>query len=88
MNTQVLCVFCTKIICIYMKLNCIKEVLDERGISQTWLANKLGKSYNSVNAYVCNRTQPNLETLLQISQILNVDMKDLISETTDRTIQK
>lgn len=71
-----------------MKLNCIKEVLDERGISQAWLANKLGKSYNSVNAYVCNRTQPNLETLLQISQILNVDMKDLISETTDRTIQK
>lgn len=71
-----------------MKLNCIKEVLDERGISQTWLANKLGKSFNSVNAYVCNRTQPNLETLLQISQILNVDMKDLISDTTDRTIQK
>ena len=71
-----------------MKLNCIKEVLDERGISQKWLANKLGKSFNSVNAYVCNRTQPNLETLLQISQILNVDMKDLISETTDRTIQK
>lgn len=71
-----------------MKLNCIKEVLDERGISQTWLANKLGKSFNSVNAYVCNRTQPNLETLLQIFQILNVDMKYLISETTDRTIQK
>ena len=69
-----------------MKLNCIKEVLDERGISQTWLANKLGKSFNSVNAYVCNRSQPNLESLLQISKILNVDMKDLISETTDRTI--
>ena len=71
-----------------MKSNCIEEVLDERGISQTSLANKLGKSFNSVNAYVCNRTQPNLETLLQISQILNVDMKDLISETTDITIQK
>lgn len=66
-----------------MKLNRIKEVLDERGITQTWLANKLGKSYNSVNAYVCNRTQPNLETLLQISQIFNVDMKDLISEVNE-----
>ena len=41
---------------------------------------KLDKSFNSVNSYVCNRTQPNLETLLQISQILNVDMKDLIEE--------
>lgn len=63
-----------------MKFNRIKEVLDEKGISQTWLAKKLDKSINSVNSYVCNRTQPNLETLLQISQILNVDMKDLIAE--------
>ena len=63
-----------------MKLNCIKEVLDEKGISQTWLAKKLDKSFNTVNSYVCNRSQPNLGTLLQISQILNVDMKDLISD--------
>ena len=63
-----------------MKLNHIKEVLDEKGISQTWLAKKLDKSFNSVNSYVCNRTQPNLETLLQISQILNVDLKDLIAD--------
>ena len=41
---------------------------------------KLNKSFNSVNSYVCNRTQPNLETLLQISQILNVNMKDLIAD--------
>ncbi|MDY5328133.1 MAG: helix-turn-helix transcriptional regulator [Bacteroidaceae bacterium] len=71
-----------------MELNSIKEVLGVRVISQTWLANKLGKSYNSVNAIVCNITQANLETLLQIPQILNVDMKDLIPETIDRTIQK
>ena len=63
-----------------MKLNRIKEVLDEKGISQTWLAKKLEKSFNSVNSYVCNRTQPNLETLLQISQILNVDLKNLIAD--------
>ncbi len=63
-----------------MKLNRIKEVLGEKGISQTWLAKKLDKSFNSVNSYVCNRTQPNLETLLQISQILNVDLKDLIAD--------
>lgn len=63
-----------------MKLNRIKEILDEKGISQTWLAKKLDKSFNSVNSYVCNRTQPHLETLLQISQILNVDLKDLIAD--------
>ncbi len=67
-----------------MKLNRIKDVLDEKGISQTWLASKLGKSFNSVNAYVCNRTQPNLETLLQISKILQIDMRDLISDAKER----
>jgi len=66
-----------------MKLNRIKEVLEEKGITQTWLAKQLDKSYNSVNAYVCNRSQPNLETLLEISKLLSVDMKDLISDTTN-----
>ena len=76
--------FCTEFNYNNMKLNRIKEVLDSKGISQTWLAKQLDKSFNTVNAYVCNRTQPNLETLLQISEILNVDMKDLISEATER----
>ena len=67
-----------------MKLNRIKDVLDEKGISQTWLANKLVKSFNSVNSYVCNRTQPNLETLLHISKILQIDMRDLISDAEER----
>lgn len=66
-----------------MKLNCIKSVLEEKGISQTWLAKKLNKSFNSVNSYVCNRSQPNLETLLQISKILKVDMKELIADQED-----
>lgn len=69
-----------------MKLNRIKVILKDKGISQTWLAKKLDKSFNTVNSYVCNRTQPNLETLLQISIILGVDMKDLISDAEERTI--
>lgn len=63
-----------------MKLNRIKEVLDEKGITQTWLAKQLDKSFNSVNAYVCNRSQPNLETLAQIAKCLNVKLVDLIKE--------
>ena len=35
-----------------MKLNRIKAVLAEKGISQTWLAKQLGKSFSMVNAYV------------------------------------
>lgn len=59
-------------------MNRIKEVLDEKGIRQTWLAEKLGKSFSVVNAYVCNRRQPSLETLFEIAKILNVDPKELI----------
>jgi hypothetical protein len=33
-------------------MNRIKEVLEEKGITPTWLANRLGKSYNMVNWYV------------------------------------
>ena len=38
-----------------MKLNRIKTVLSEKGISQTWLAKQLDKSFSMVNAYTCNR---------------------------------
>ena len=58
----------------------IKEVLEEKGIKQTWLAEKLGKSYNMVNGYVQNRQQPRLEILYEIAEILNVSVKDLIVE--------
>lgn len=59
-------------------LNRIKEVLEEKGIKQTWLAEKLGKSFCVVNAYVCNRRQPSLEVLFRIAEILNVEVKELI----------
>lgn len=62
-------------------MNRIKEVLEEKGIKQTWLADKLGKSYNMVNGYVQNRQQPRLEVLTEIANILDVDIKELIVST-------
>ena len=59
-------------------MNRIKEVLEEKGIKQIWLAEKLGKSYNMVNAYVQNRQQPRLEILISIAEILDIDVKELI----------
>jgi transcriptional regulator with XRE-family HTH domain len=59
-------------------MNRIKEVLEEKGIKQKWLAEKLGKSYNMVNGYVQNRQQPRLEILNEIAEILDVENKDLI----------
>lgn len=67
-----------------MKLNKIKDVLDSKGISQTWLAKQLGKSFSTVNCYARNKYQPDLETLLEISNILEVDLKDLITDKNER----
>ena len=67
-----------------MKLNKIKDVLDSKGISQTWLAKQLGKSFSTVNCYARNKYQPDLETLLEISMILEVDLKDLITDENER----
>ena len=61
-------------------MNRIKEVLEQKGIKQTWLAEKLGKSYNMVNAYAQNRQQPRLEVLYEIAKILDVSVKELLQE--------
>ena len=59
-------------------MNRIKEVLEEKGIKQTWLAGKLGNSYNMVNSYVQNSQQPMLEVLFEIANILEIDVKELL----------
>ena len=66
---------------ISVTMNRIKEVLKQKGIKQIWLANKLGKSYNMVNGYVQNRQQPRLEVLSEIANVLNVDVRELITST-------
>lgn len=65
-----------------MKLNRIKTVLVEKDLSQKWLAEQLGKSFSTTNAYCCNRQQPNLDTLYKIAKLLSVELKDLIADKT------
>jgi putative transcriptional regulator len=60
------------------KMNRIKEVLEQKGIKQKWLAEQLGKSYNMVNSYAQNRRQPSIEDLYKIAEILSVDVKTLL----------
>jgi putative transcriptional regulator len=67
-------------------MNRIKEVLEEKGIKQIWLAEQLGKSYNMVNAYAQNRQQPRLEILYKIAEILSINVKELLVD--DKNIEK
>ena len=47
--------------------NSINKVLIEKGIKQTFLAEKLDKRFTIVNSYVRNRRQPTLELLFYIA---------------------
>ena len=59
-------------------MSTVKKGLEEKGIKQTWLAKKLGKSCNMAYGYVQNRQQPRLEVLNDIAEILDIDIKELI----------
>lgn len=61
-------------------MNRIKEVIEQKGLKQVWLAEQLGKSYNMVNSYVQNRRQPSIKTLYKISDILSVDVTELLKQ--------
>lgn len=59
-------------------MNRIKQVLEAKGISQTELANRLGKTFNMVNLYATNKVQPPVPVLYRIADILNIDVRDLL----------
>ena len=61
--------------------NRIKEVLKEQGRTQTWLADKIEKSYVVVTNYCNNNAQPSIEVLRNIAKVLDVDVRELLVST-------
>lgn len=62
-------------------INRIKIVLVEQGRTNKWLADKLGKSTTTVSRWCTNDMQPSLETLVQISHVLNINVRELLVST-------
>jgi putative transcriptional regulator len=62
------------------KYNLIKEVLEEQGKTQTWLAEKLDVDFLTINRYANNNRQPSIEKLYQIAKVLKVSARELIVE--------
>lgn len=61
-----------------IKINRIKEILERKGVSQTDLAHRLGKTFNMVNLYATNKVQPPIPILYKIAEILDVDIRELL----------
>lgn len=68
-------------------INRIKVVLVEKKQTNKWLAAQLGKDPATVSKWCTNTSQPGLETLLQIANVLEVDVKELLNSSLDETIQ-
>jgi len=59
-------------------INRIKVILVEKHLTNKWLSEKLSKDQATVSKWCTNKVQPPLETLLQIANLLEVDVKDLL----------
>jgi putative transcriptional regulator len=62
-----------------VRLNRVKEVLDESGKSQYWLRNETGITDVSISGYVNGRVEPSLKNIFRIAEALKVNPRDLIN---------
>ena len=68
-------------------INRIKIVLVENKRTAKWLADRLGKDPATVSKWCTNSSQPSLETLVQMAETLDVDVRSLIVQTKKSRIE-
>lgn len=59
-------------------INRIKVMLVEKKRTNKWLAEQLGKDPATVSKWCTNTTQPSLDTLLRIAELLDVQIQELV----------
>lgn len=59
-------------------INRIKIVLVEQGRTNKWLADKLARNPTTVSRWCTNDMQPSLETIFEISDVLQVNARELL----------
>ena len=62
-------------------INRLKVVLAEQGRTNKWLAEKLDKNTATISRWCTNEMQPSLETLVDIAETLEVDVRLLLNST-------
>ncbi len=63
------------------QINRLKVVLAEEGRTNKWLAEQLEKNTATVSRWCTNEMQPSLETLVEIAETLDVDVRELLNQT-------
>ena len=62
-------------------INRLKIVLAEQKRTNKWLAQQLKRDQATVSKWCTNTAQPGLETLVEISDVLEVDVRELLHPT-------
>ena len=63
------------------QLNRLKVVLVEKNRSGKWLAEQVGKDPATISRWCSNSIQPSIETMAQIAEILNIDVRELLNKS-------
>ena len=58
--------------------NRIRVVLSEKEVTNRTLAEKLDVSEMTVSRWVTNKIQPSMSQFIEISKVLNVDIRELV----------
>jgi putative transcriptional regulator len=69
-----------------VKINRIKAVLAEENKTNKWLAEQLNRNETTVSRWCTNQVQPPMDTFLKISEILDVDIRDLLCSKKDTRV--
>ena len=57
----------------------LKEVLDEKGIKQRFIARKMDVSVSTVSLWVLGKTYPTIPNLKKLAEVLEVDVDLLVN---------
>ena len=69
------------------EINRIKVVLVEKKKTSRWLAAQLNVTPSTVSKWCTNSSQPDIATVLKISDLLEVDIKELIVREYKKLLQ-
>lgn len=65
------------------QINRIRVVLAEQDRTNKWLSEKVDKNRTTISRWCTNDMQPSLETLVEIAEALDVDIRELLNPTKD-----
>ena len=63
------------------KLNRIKGALADAGRTNLWLAEQVGRDPVTVSKWCTNTSQPDLQTLSKVAEVLKIDIRELLVST-------